>query len=82
MTKMFSVTCPNDMGVFIEEKELSPSSIFQTAVQQIMDSCKISEEFVKELQRRIEGLSSTLNKQREFIEEKGLMDDFLGLKLN
>jgi len=79
MTKMFSVTCPDSMGEFITEKEISPSYIFQNAVQQVIDTSKISEEFVKELQRKIERLALTVDKQREFIESKKLMEEFLSI---
>lgn len=80
MARMFSVTCPEEQYLFIQEKEISPSSIFQTAIQQIMDASKISEEFVKELQDKITRMMATIDQQRNFIEEKELMDEFLGLK--
>ena len=79
MAKMFSVTCPETMATFISEKEISPSYVFQQGIQQIMDASKISEEFVKELNRKIERLSSTIDKQRDFIEAKGLINEFIGL---
>lgn len=82
MTKMYSVTCPDDMGEFISDKNVSPSSIFQGAVQNLIETSKISEAFVKELQRKITGLQDTLSKQRDFIEQNGLMDKFLGLIQN
>ncbi len=79
MTKMFSVTCPDAMGEFINEKEISPSSIFQNAIQQLIDTSKISEEFLKEKIQKIEALKITLGQQRDFIQANGLMDKYLGL---
>ena len=79
MTKMYSVTCPDDMGEFISDKELSPSSIFQSAIQQIIDTSKISEQFLQEKMKKIEFLQQTIAKQREFIEKENLMDKFIGI---
>ena len=79
---MYSVTCPDDMGLFISEKNVSPSSIFQSAIQNLIDTSKISEEFIKELNRKITALGVTIQKQREFIETEGLIDKFLGLAPN
>ena len=42
MAKMFSITCPEAMAQFIQDKEISPSAVFQSAVQNLIETSKIS----------------------------------------
>lgn len=79
MAKMLSVTITEEQGEFIKEHDISPSYILQGAIENIRETSKISEKFVQELQRKISFLQGTIDKQRNFIEAKGLIDEFIGL---
>jgi len=62
---------------YIRENKIKPSKIIQDHVVNLMESEKISNKQVSEMTRRIAFLQETINKQRNFIEAKGLMEKFL-----
>ena len=78
-TTITTISIPNDMALFCSEKGIKLSKITQDAIQNIMEADKVNSKFVLEQTRKIEALQGTINKQRDFIESKGLMEQFLGI---
>jgi hypothetical protein len=85
MAKIFSVSIPNkqiELIRWLEEKEklgckINYSSIFQEALNEI----KNEEELElgasnKALRRKLESMKKIFERQRDFIEEKKLMEEF------
>lgn len=62
---------------FLDEMGLSASELLQGSIQQAIENSKIGQAQVKEYQRKIAFLQETMNKQRDFIESKSLMGEFL-----
>jgi hypothetical protein len=81
MANTHLVTCSitKEQSNAVEELKLSPSALLQGAIEEKIENYKISKEQIKEYERKIEVLRSTLDKQRDFIEARGLMNDFLGI---
>ena len=78
-TKCISIT--KEQEDFLNEKEIPLSKLVQFAIEEKMASSKLSDTEIKEFTRRIEALQLTIAKQREFIEQKDLMNEYLGLKI-
>ena len=75
---LHSITIPIDQEIFLKDNpELSLSKITQSAIAEIQDNFKISAERFRELQRRLENWIQIAEKQRNFIDKKGLLDLFL-----
>lgn len=77
MSNIISVSLSNEQATFLQEMDLSPSKMLQGAIDNAIDSHKVGAKQVQELNRRIGFLQETIEKQRVFIEEQGLMDKFL-----
>jgi hypothetical protein len=81
MANTHLVTCSitKEQSGAIEELNLSPSALLQNAIDEKIENYKVSKEQIKQYERKIVSLHETLDKQRDFIEAKGLMQEFLGL---
>jgi glucose-6-phosphate 1-dehydrogenase len=79
MSNIISVSLTTEQAVFLQEMELSPSKMLQSAIQDAIESHKVSAKQVEELNRRIVFLQGTIDKQRNFIETQNLMDKFINL---
>lgn len=73
--KSFSLS--DEENAFVEENKLSPTAIIRTKVQELMEFRRVSPEYVQELQRKLNNWIKIGNDQREFIERKGILDEFL-----
>jgi hypothetical protein len=75
---MHTITIPNNQEDFLEENpDLSLSKIAQAALDEIMVNRRISNEIVRELNRKLENWQTLCNKQRAFMTRKGVLDEYL-----
>ena len=72
-----TISYSSEIEQFIRENNLKPSKIVQEKVMEMIESAKVSNKMIQELNRKIAFLQQTIEKQRNFIEAKGLMDDFI-----
>ena len=77
MANIISVSLSQEQINFLDEMDLSPSKMLQGAIDQAIESAKVSAKQVAERDRKILFLQETINKQRLFIESKNLMDEFI-----
>lgn len=75
---IISCSVTKEQKKFIDETTFKPSKILQQAINALMeDYHKTDLKGLLDIQKkRTAGISQTLNKMRDFIEQKGLMDDF------
>jgi hypothetical protein len=76
MSNILSVSLSNDQITFIDEMGLSPSKLLQSKIEETIENYKVTAEELKKQQHKINFLMETINKQRDFIEAKGLMNEF------
>ncbi len=74
--KIISVSISQKQFEYITEMNIKPSKILQAGIEEMMANSEINSTFVKEQQRKLEFLQNTLDKQRDFIQNKGLMVEF------
>ena len=74
-----SVSISQEQAQFVEQMDISCSELLQRSINDIMESSKVSQKALREVQDKVIRLQGTLDKQRDFIEAQGLMDKFLGL---
>jgi len=79
-TTNITLSIPIEFGAFLNEKRLKPSKILQERIQELMESEKISPEYVRSLNEQIVFQKETINLQREFLKAHGLMEDFLNFE--
>jgi len=73
--KTVSITPEQDQ--FIEENDLSPSGLLQQKIMELIESSKISASRLKEEVRKMESWKDIAIEAREFIERKGLLDEYM-----
>ena len=76
-SKQVAVSLTPEEIAFVEEKDLSPTGLLKEKIHEIQALNVHSEKFLKEEIRKREAWQETSNKQRDFIERKGLMDEYL-----
>jgi len=76
-TIITTISLPNELMTYAEEKKVKLSHLVQNTLKDMMENDKASNLMVGELRRKIAFLQETLNKQRDFLESKGLMEKFL-----
>jgi len=76
MANILSVSISTEQQMFLNEMGLSPSALLQKAIDECIESYKVTAEELKKQQHKINFLMETINKQRDFIEAKGLMNEF------
>jgi hypothetical protein len=75
-TTIISVSLPLEYARYLDDKKEKPSKLLQESIKKLMDEQKVSPELVKSLQGQIDFLRDTINTQRVFIADKGLMKEF------
>ena len=76
MANIISVSITSEQAEFLQEMDLSPSKLLQSRIDEILESNKVNVRQIQEKERKISFLMETINKQRDFIEAKGLMNEF------
>lgn len=76
MANIISVSITSEQAEFLQEMDLSPSKLLQSRIDEILESNKVNVRQIQEKERKIAFLMETINKQRDFIEAKGLMNEF------
>ena len=76
MSNIISVSISSQQALFLDETGISPSKLLQDCINNAIESQKISQQNVIILKSRIEDLLKVIYKQRDYIENKGLMDEF------
>lgn len=77
MSNILSVSIKDEQAIFINEMNLSPSALLQSKIDECIESYKVTKQELEKQSRKIAFLQETINKQRNFIESKNLMLDFL-----
>lgn len=77
MNTVKSVSISNEQAQFCDDMDLSCSKLLQDAIETAKENFRISDKFVQELQRKISFLQNTIDKQRNFIEDNNLMEQFM-----
>lgn len=69
---------PDDLAEFLKETpELSPSKVLQAKLKDLKEDWNTKEIRFKALEQKIFNLSQRLNKLMEFLEDRGLTNEFL-----
>ena len=76
MSNIISVSISSEQQMFLDETKTSPSRLLQSKIDELIESHKVSRTLVMEKERKIAFLQQTIDKQRNFIEAKGLMPEF------
>lgn len=77
MANTLTVSINKEQKEFLDEHEfISPSAIFQDAVNEIMERQKLIENSSAEKDRKIAALEELLTESRQFIRNKGLGQEF------
>lgn len=77
MANIISVSLSKEQKEFLDEMGLSASALLQRSINDAIDSQRISQKLVKDLQNNIMRLQETLKKYGTFIEEQHLTDSWL-----
>jgi hypothetical protein len=77
MSNIISCSISEEQKKFIEEMGLSPSELLQNSINEEINSLRVSQTIIKDLNRKIRSLIDTIDKQRKFIESKKLIEEFL-----
>ena len=62
---------------FLKDSGLSASSLLQDSINEEIRHSQVSHERVKDLNLKIERFAEMINKYREFLESKDLIDEFI-----
>lgn len=77
-SKTLTISAPEEMLLYLADNpDLSPSKIFQMGLTNIMEEHKISRERVLQLTHAKERVQKNLLVATNFIEKKGLWEEFL-----
>lgn len=79
MAVILSVSIDSKQKAFLEEIKVSPSALLQRCINELMQNTEISKEYVQKLQSRMSMLQETITKQGEFINNKGLWEEYMKL---
>ena len=77
MTRILSVSVSDDEFNCMQEMKLSPSKLLQVKIQEMWENCDNNPETYKQYQMKIKRLGEELSKRIEFLEKKGLNEEFL-----
>jgi len=77
MSKIFSVSVPDELGKFLEENEdVSPSKILQTRLIEIKEDYKRRATKILEYEERLKEKGLLINKLCQFIYSKNLWEEW------
>ena len=65
-----------------ENKDLSPTKLLRDKIEEVRQDYKIDPSTIKELNRKIKTWAMLADKQRQYIEGKGLIEDFMNSQKN
>jgi hypothetical protein len=82
MTEILSVSITKEQKNFLEDTKISPSALLQDAINKSIDFHKVSFEKMQEINRKLENWMQISFKYRDFINSKGLMEEFLKPNVN
>jgi len=77
MSIILSVSVEKRQAEFIRDAKVSASAILQRAINEMMERNQVSPQYVKNLQENMKLLQNVIQKQGEFINKNGLMDNYL-----
>lgn len=77
MAVVISVSITKEQKDFLDEMQVSPSELLQRSITDMIQSHKINREAVLELQRKLQVWIEMAQKQREFIEKRGILEEYL-----
>lgn len=77
MSNIISVSLGKNHLEFLRDSGISPSALLQNSINQLIESDKVSTQVVKDLKANILRLREMIFKQGDFIDRKGLMDEFM-----
>ena len=78
MVQSLCITCTNEQRAYIKEHHVSPSLIFQSRVNELMGlspACSLAE--LTNLQEKVQILVKRLTKMCNYMEKRGVLDEFL-----
>ena len=79
-TKRLCVSVDENEKVFLDQYNLSPSALLKSKIQEL--KCNFDQFAAKELKKannKLQNFAAQYEKLREFVEEKGLINEFLGV---
>lgn len=77
MTKIISISLTDEEKQFLEDMELSPTALLKNKIQELQGGLMGARKRVAELEASIEKHSAYKQNLADFINKKGLMDEFL-----
>jgi hypothetical protein len=81
MTKILTVSISDEQDKAMKEMNLSASKLLQMAIEEKINQFNLGLDFAKsrtqELEKNLENWRNIVHKQRTYIENKGLLDDFI-----
>lgn len=77
MAVVISVSLTQEQKTFIDEMEISASSLLQASINELIESTKVSAKIVKEAQNKTTIFREKLEAASRFIEKQGLMEKWL-----
>lgn len=80
MAIIISVSIDKRQAEFIRDTKLSPSAVLQRSLNEMIQRCEVSPEYVKQLQQNMSLLQKTITKQGTFIDKHGLMQEYLNVE--
>ena len=77
MAVIISVSLTQEQKTFLDEMELSASSLLQSCIMDKIESNKVNARVVRDMQNRVNAIRENLEKMSKFINDQGLMDKWL-----
>jgi hypothetical protein len=77
MAIILSVSIDSAQKSFLDELSLSPSALLQRTINDLMVNSSISNKEVRAIQERVKLLQQTIQKQGDFIQNSGLMPEYI-----
>jgi hypothetical protein len=77
MAIILSVSVDAKQKQFIDDLKLSPSSLLQRVLNEMMQNSMVNQEELKGMHKNISLLQGTIRKQGTFIDKHGLFQEYL-----
>lgn len=82
MTKITTISLSSEDVALIEQYDLSPTALIKEKLAQFKEVDTFAAAKLRELNEKIKRLAATIQGYADFVESKGLLDEFLGIKQN
>ena len=79
MRVIVSCSIDSEEKRFLEEKKLSASELLQGSIQEAIRNHSLGEQERRQLEKSVQIWKGNYDKARDFIEAKGLFEDFIAL---